>query len=385
MRLAVAVTSHGFGHATRTAEVLRELRRQVPGVEFLIRAPGREALFREAIGSRFEKWEGPEYFGLAQRSALDIDLAETARLLSGLLAGYDSRLAEETERLHAARVDAVLLDTPPLLFEASSRANVPSFGIANFSWSANYRHYSRANEIDPLGARTFAAASERLATSESHATAVFELPFTCDLSSFQRRERVPLIARASRTALSRREVCRRLGVDSDRPLILVSFGGEDLAIGGRAFEHSRFAILETTPHPKSGRPGRMSTATIEGLGLEYVDLVAASDIVLSKPGYGIVTDAIANGSRLLFTDRGDFPEYPVMVREMPSLLPCQHVSREEIADGEWIHAAEGLLSARRPEVPRIDGASVIADRIVTFLRGSEAPPVTSGFQEGRRR
>jgi hypothetical protein len=48
--IAVYVTGHGFGRATRTAEVLREVRRLVPGTTLSIvtRAPGR--LFRAALG-----------------------------------------------------------------------------------------------------------------------------------------------------------------------------------------------------------------------------------------------------------------------------------------------------------------------------------------------
>ena len=39
MNLAVYVTGHGYGHLTRTCEVLRSLRAAAPGVRQHLRAP----------------------------------------------------------------------------------------------------------------------------------------------------------------------------------------------------------------------------------------------------------------------------------------------------------------------------------------------------------
>ena len=44
-------------------------------------------------------------------------------------------------------------------------------------------------------------------------------------------------------------------------------------------------------------------------GLRYEDLVAASDVVVTKPGYGIISECIANGAAVLYTSRGHFIEY----------------------------------------------------------------------------
>ena len=48
-------------------------------------------------------------------------------------------------------------------------------------------------------------------------------------------------------------------------------------------------------------------------GFRYEDLVRASDVVMTKPGYGIVSECLANGAAILYTARGRFAEYPVMV------------------------------------------------------------------------
>ena len=88
------------------------------------------------------------------------------------------------------------------------------------------------------------------------------------------------------------------------------------------------------------------------LGLRYEDLVAACDVVASKPGYGIVSECVANGAALLYTDRGRFREYPVMVEQMPEVMRCRFIASEAMAGGRWDGDVEALLAQPRP-----DGAS----------------------------
>jgi len=95
-------------------------------------------------------------------------------------------------------------------------------------------------------------------------------------------------------------------------------------------------------------------------------VVSAADVVVTKPGYGIVSDAIAGRTRIVYTDRGDFPEYPVMVAEMGRYLPSVHLGNEEVRAGHVTEAIEAVLALPFPETPRLDGARVAARRILTF-------------------
>jgi L-arabinokinase len=103
-------------------------------------------------------------------------------------------------------------------------------------------------------------------------------------------------------------------------------------------------------------------------GLEYQDLVAAADIVISKPGYGIVSECIANDTALLYTSRGHFIEYDVFVKEMPRLLRCRYISNDDLYEGRWEAAIEALLRQPTPdERPRVDGAQVAAGEILNLM------------------
>ena len=62
---------------------------------------------------------------------------------------------------------------------------------------------------------------------------------------------------------------------------------------------------------------------LDDLPLSYADVVGAVDGVITKPGYGIVSDCLAHGTPVIYTDRGFFPEYDILVQEMAKqLIDC---------------------------------------------------------------
>ena len=103
-------------------------------------------------------------------------------------------------------------------------------------------------------------------------------------------------------------------------------------------------------------------------GMRYEDVVAAVDIVITKPGYGIIAECIANDTALLYTSRGHFVEYDVLVREMPRWLRCGFISNEDLLGGRWQDSLDRLLAQpNAPEKADVDGAaraaSIIADHL----------------------
>ena len=88
---------------------------------------------------------------------------------------------------------------------------------------------------------------------------------------------------------------------------------------------------------------------------------------MTKPGYGIISECVANGTAVLYTSRGRFAEYEVLVREMPRYLRCGFIDQQDLFAGRWVSALDKVLSAPAPpERPPTDGADVIAAMIVNL-------------------
>lgn len=348
--LVAYATAHGYGHMTRLCEVLRAVRARAPSLPITFVGTLPERLVRRAVPGPLAFRAVATDAGLVQRDALEIDEPASAERCRAFDATWEERAAAEASFLREAGARLVLADIPPLPFDAAARAGIPAIGMSNFSWDWIYRHLAGRQP-------SLAASAERAARAYASAALLLELPFAGDLSAFPRRERVGYVARRPR--VERREARRRLGLD-DRPAVLVSFGG----IGLPGLTPS---VLSRLAEFRFLYPEELEADRLDALGLHYPDVVGAVDAVVTKPGYGIVTDAIAAGTRLVYTERGDFPEYPIMVAEMVKHLACVHVGNEELRAGRIGDALRRVLALPIPAPPALDGAERAAERVLALL------------------
>jgi hypothetical protein len=178
----------------------------------------------------------------------------------------------------------------------------------------------------------------------------------------------------------------RLGWPADERLVLVSFGG----FGLEGFDLDALARLQgyrvvmpdlvradgaPAVPPVPGRMIALDETAMQHAGLRYEDLVRAVDVVVSKPGYGIISECVANDTALVYTSRGDFAEYPVLVAAMPGLLGSAFLDHDDLFAGRW-QAALDLALARGGQAvrPRVDGAAVGARRLLHRLGEEAAAP-----------
>jgi len=349
--LVAYVSGHGFGHLTRTCEVLRAVRAGAPRLPIAVVGAIPEPLVRRAVTGPVTIRAVAVDVGLAQRDALAIDEPGTAEACRAFDATWDERVAAEADFLRRSGARAVLADIPPLAFAAAARAGVPALGLGNFSWDWIYRHLASRQP-------SLAASAERAARAYGAADLLLELPFAGDLSAFPRRERVGFVARRPR--VERDEARRRLGLDA-RTTVLLSFGGIGLP-----------SLTPATLGRDDGLryvfPDELSAARLDALALDYPDVVGAADVVVSKPGYGIVTDAIGAGTRMVYTERGDFPEYPILVAEMGRHLACVHVGNRDLLAGRLAGPIRRALARPMPPPPDLWGADRAAARVLEALR-----------------
>jgi hypothetical protein len=169
--------------------------------------------------------------------------------------------------------------------------------------------------------------------------------------------------------MSRVDARARLGLRPDGACVLVSFGG----IGMPAFDLRALAalpgfqfLIDAAEGPLPSNVLLVDAASRESRGMRYQDLVRAADVVVTKPGYGIVTDAIAAGTRIVYTERGDFPEYPILVAEMPRYVPCAHLGNDDLLAGRWGPPIESVLARPVPPPRDLGGAEAAARRLLAL-------------------
>jgi hypothetical protein len=347
------ISGHGLGHASRDIELIHTMAALWPDARFVVRTAAPRWLFARAAGLALDVQDLEADPGVVQIDSLRLDEDETARRAARFYADFDRRVANEVDVLRRVQADLVVGDIPPLAMAAADRAGVPAVALGNFTWDWIYGVYPAfdrvAPDVIPIIARAYSAA-----------TLALRLPLNGGFESMASVTRdIPFIAR--RATRDPGETRRALGLPGGRPVVLVSFGGYGADLPIEPLSHSdRFTLIAPVREPPAG--------------LRYEDLIAAADVVVSKPGYGIVSECVANDTALLYTSRGRFAEYDVFVAQMPRILRCRYISQDDLFAGRWADAVDALVAQpAAPERPHLDGASVAAREIISHV--GESRPV----------
>ena len=128
------ISGHGFGHASRQIELIREICAQRPDVRVIVRTSVPRWLFAPVAGAAVEVHTLETDTGVVQFDSLSLDEEQTVRNAARFFADFDRRIAVEAEFIRGIRANLVVGDIPPLAFAAAERAGVPGLAIANFTW-----------------------------------------------------------------------------------------------------------------------------------------------------------------------------------------------------------------------------------------------------------
>jgi len=365
------ISGHGFGHASREIEIINALLARRADVRIVVRTAAAAWLFERTVNAgapRFTRHPVETDTGMVQIDSLHLDAAESVARARAFMREFDRRAGDESRFLREAHADLVVADIPPLGIAAASAIGIPAVGVSNFTWDWIYEAYPGAADL-----------AARLAEEYAKSALALRLPMAGGFATFPSVIDVPFVARrATRTG---EETRRTLGLPLDERLVLVSFGGyglEKLNIEALT-QLDGFVALVSEGAPRNGVPhaaggGRRGSvlpfdeSRMYAAGVRYEDLVRAVDVVLSKPGYGIISECLANDTALLYTSRGDFIEYGVLVEAMPHFLRAAYISHDDLFAGQWTPHLEALLAQPDPpHRPPVDGADIAASFLLDMI------------------
>ena len=370
------ISGHGLGHATRSIEVINAILARRPETRIGVRTSAPRWLFDLSVKGKVSFNAIEADTGVVQIDALNLDEADSVRRAWAFHGDLVTRAATETRALRELGAGLIVGDIPPLAFAAGAAAGLPSVALGNFTWDWIYADYPRVR-LAPSLLPTIRAAYAK-------ASLALRLPMSGGFEAFSNVRDIPFIARHA--TVSREAVCRKLRIPADKPIVLGSFGG----FGLPGFDATpltklrKYSVVMAAPvqaargrqsPPLVQKQGSCFTVNVEALydaGIRYEDLVAAAAVVVTKPGYGIVSECIANGTAILYTSRGHFPEYDVLVEQMQQYVPAALIGQDDLFAGKWEPHLNRLLALPRPKATAdTSGADVAAE---ILLRTLDKPP-----------
>jgi hypothetical protein len=361
--LAFVVSAHGYGHASRQMEVARTLLGRLPRARAVVLSTAPEAVFLDYLGADPDLWSRVTLVpyradvGLVQRDGLVMDRDATLRALEAAWSDPGRAEAALAAALDAHRPSIVIADIPPVAFGAASQLGVPSVAVGNFDWASVYGAYAERD-------RAFAPWAALCARWQAQATVAVHLtPGPPLAASFVRAREGGVIAR--RLLAPPLDIRERLAVPPGDRAVLVSFGGFGLDDAARRIPPlAGVTWILAPPMTDLSRPD-----TLFASGIPYLALLAACDAVFTKPGYGIVTEATAHRTRVLYTDRGDFPEYPFLTRWLHEHAPAAYVPSADLGTDRGAAAVREALEALFAQPSRWPEPAEGAARVAEVVEG----------------
>jgi L-arabinokinase len=375
MTLCYYATSHGYGHAVRISQVIKEIPADIP---VIIRTAAPEKLFREEIGRAFRYVPAEFDCGCLQSDSVTVLKRETLERYRDISARNRANLEAEVDFLRREGVTCVACDIPSFPLHAASKAGIPGIAISNFTWHDIYREYVETPDDQAL--------LDEMAAEYADAAEALIVPMYVPTieSLFPRSRHIPMICRKGRNIRGRIE--ERLGNGPLRP----QFWGNQTDIGadGRDNTQTRLALLyiglwgldidwqrieelrEWTFLTYEDIPAKASNVvSLPRDAWPPADVAASVDVVVSKPGYGTISECLANNVPFVYIPREGFAEYAALHEGLNRWGGGIQISSTDFARGDWRPALDAALASRPdPTAYATDGARVAAEILMDYMR-----------------
>lgn len=355
--LYVAVTNHGFGHATRTASVVAEIQRQCPEILIIITTTAPRWLLESYIEGDFIHRPRAFDIGVVQSDSVTMDRAATLEKLTHIQQQAPATIASEVTFLKQNRVGLILGDIPPLLAPMARAAGIPCWMMSNFGWDFIYRDWGE----------DFAAIADWISGCFAQCDRLFRLPFHEPMGAFPQIEDMGLTGGSPRYPVEQIRQIFELHTPREQT-VLLTFGGLGLA-AIPYLELAQFPDWQfiTFDNDAPSLPNLLKVKERFGSKYRPVDLMPVCGRVVSKPGYGTFSEACRTQTPLVTITRRDFAEAAVLIEGVCDLIPHQVLEPAEFFQSHWQFLHQPLNPARRPDAVSLDGNEAIARAVIDYL------------------
>ena len=297
--VALFVTSHGFGHASRACAVAEALTDIRPEVRFEIFSSIPQWFFSGTLDDfRFHQLNCD--IGLVQHDALNTDIPGTLKALAEKIPFKSTQINALASKLTDTHCELVICDIAPMGIAVARAAGLPSVLIENFTWDWIYRSLAQRHPAF----LTYADALEQVfANAEVHIQAV---P-VCNAASSAIH--VNPIARSPKQ--SRDNTRKSLGLVRKGPMVFLTMGGVPQGYPFVSRLHQDFSTIDFVIAGIGAKKERVAPNVLllpANSDHHHPDLINAADAVIGKAGYSTIAEIYQSQVRFGYFVREDYPE-----------------------------------------------------------------------------
>lgn len=368
----VAISHHGFGHLGQIAPVLNRLVSQGVDLTLIIQSGHPRVLLERFLKFAFVHVEHAADQPLLMKNAITLDIPATVTALQA----YHLRTAEEIALLTALmqrhQVSLVISNIGYFPLVAANALKLPSIAFCSLNWAdilSAYAHLSA--DLPPLIAvikHCYAAAEVFLAPQPA-----MPMPAMNDVIS------VGPVARGGRSQslakLLQHPASTRYGLVSlggiSYPLHFQEWPSVDgwvwIAAGVENPRPDLIDLQQLTAQPGTSQQLTPQQLTPQQQLLEFTDVLSSVDLLVTKPGYGNITEAGCAGIPVACLPRPDWPETAALLDWLQQKVPVLMIEETPLISGQCLpdcaHWRDALAYSPLPSIAT--GVQEVVNHILT--------------------
>ncbi|MGF1990538.1 MAG: glycosyl transferase [Nostoc sp. ZfuVER08] len=355
--LYIAITNHGFGHATRMASVAATIQKLCPEVLLIMVTTAPRWLLECYIEGDFIYRPRAFDLGVVQADSLTMDKAATLEKLLDIKKHQNSLIASEVNFIRQNRVNLILADIPFLASGFANAANIPCWMISNFGWDLIYRDWGGE----------FIAVADWISDWYSKCDRLFRLPFHEKMQAFNNIIDVGLTGGSPRYSLD--DLRSIWGINTPvEKTILLTFGGLGLQQipyhNLQQFSDWQFIVFDQSA------PDLPNLVKIHDRKYRPVDFMPICGRVFSKPGYGTFAEATKLQVPIVTLIREDFAEASYLIEGISNYNQHQIITPAEFFQGTWDFLRELPQAPKQLQPIAKDGNEAIAQAVINYFQSN---------------
>ena len=270
------ITDHGKGHATRSIAIIRKL--QGMGIEVVIRNSNVVDLLKKSLPNT-EIITGMTDVGpVIENNGISINQEQSKERIGNWLENMNKRVEDELKLIYPFNPDLFISDISILPIITAKKMGIKSIAISNFTWY-DVLKFLPSDQLEFIKA------------SYSLADFVIKLPIGTEMQHFENKLKVGYVSRIPTE--TRNEIRKKLGIAESEYVVTFALGGSkeiiNCKIGNRIKILSMNSMIDSSLNPLN------VSDWIEGQ-----DIVQASDLLICKCGYGLISECITSGTSFCY-------------------------------------------------------------------------------------
>ena len=280
------ISEHGLGHLTRSVALIRELQNET---EIMIRNSN-ESFLKKSLPS-ISTFSGQTDQGpIISDNSVSIDWKKTLLSINDWYSNFNYNLKQESALIKKLQPDLIISDISPIPLYASKKLGIQSIAISNFTWLDIFSKFENFN-------------LDLLKESYQNSSFCIQLSLSTSMNIFKQKKQVGILCKLF--SEQKTSIRKKLNIDESKFLIFINLP-KFYNIILKNFEN--FQVISTGAKTTS-----KNTMFIEPW-IEGQNLINASDLVITKCGYGMISECLTAGTPFKLIADDLHPEHNAMLK-----------------------------------------------------------------------